>query len=73
MGGRLGSGRELAGLSSLNGFTLDTNIQAWLFSILHNQFHTPYWESRREVEDQVAFIPPSSPRSVPSPAALRIG
>jgi RNA polymerase sigma-70 factor, ECF subfamily len=39
------------GLSNLNRFEAGTNIQAWLFTILRNQFHTAYRKRRREVED----------------------
>jgi RNA polymerase sigma-70 factor, ECF subfamily len=39
------------GLSNLHRFEAGTNIQAWLFTILRNQFHTAYRKRRREVED----------------------
>ena len=39
------------GLSHLDSFTPGTNMQAWLFTILRNQFHTGYRKRRREVED----------------------
>ena len=39
------------GLSHLDSFTPGTNMQAWLFTILRNQFHTAYRKRRREVED----------------------
>ena len=39
------------GLSHLNKFTPGTNMQAWLLTILRNQFHTAYRKRRREVED----------------------
>jgi RNA polymerase sigma-70 factor (ECF subfamily) len=39
------------GLSHLDSFTPGTNMQAWLFTILRNQFHTRYRKRRREVED----------------------
>jgi RNA polymerase sigma-70 factor (ECF subfamily) len=39
------------GLSNLHRFQPGTSIQAWLFTILRNQFHTHYRKSRREVED----------------------
>ncbi|QRM33129.1 sigma-70 family RNA polymerase sigma factor [Microvirga sp. VF16] len=39
------------GLSHLDSFTSGTNMQAWLFTILRNQFHTVYRKRRREVED----------------------
>ena len=32
-------------------FTPGTNLQAWLFTILRNQFHSNYRKRRREVED----------------------
>jgi RNA polymerase sigma-70 factor (ECF subfamily) len=39
------------GLAHIDQFQPDTNIQAWLFTILRNQFHTFYRKRRREVED----------------------
>ncbi len=39
------------GLTYINQFQPGTNIQAWLFTILRNQFHTFYRKRRREVED----------------------
>jgi RNA polymerase sigma-70 factor, ECF subfamily len=39
------------GLSYLDKFTPGTNMQAWLLTILRNQFHTAYRKRRREVED----------------------
>src|SRR5687767_2192158 len=39
------------GLSSLDSFTPGTNLQAWLFTILRNQFYTSLRRGRREVED----------------------
>ena len=39
------------GLSHLDKFTPGTNMQAWLFTILRNQFHSAYRKRRREVED----------------------
>ena len=39
------------GLTYIQQFQPDTNIQAWLFTILRNQFHTLYRKRRREVED----------------------
>ncbi len=39
------------GLAYINQFQPGTNIQAWLFTILRNQFHTAYRKRRREVED----------------------
>jgi RNA polymerase sigma-70 factor (ECF subfamily) len=39
------------GLTYIQQFRPGTNIQAWLFTILRNQFHTMYRKRRREVED----------------------
>jgi RNA polymerase sigma-70 factor (ECF subfamily) len=39
------------GLAHINQFQPGTNIQAWLFTILRNQFHTGFRKRRREVED----------------------
>ena len=39
------------GLTYINQFQPGTNIQAWLFTILRNQFHTFYRKRRLEVED----------------------
>src|SRR5215203_5731418 len=39
------------GLAHINQFQPGTSIQAWLFTILRNQFHTAYRKRRREVED----------------------
>jgi RNA polymerase sigma-70 factor (ECF subfamily) len=39
------------GLAHINQFQPGTNIQAWLFTILRNQFHTAFRKRRREVED----------------------
>jgi RNA polymerase sigma-70 factor (ECF subfamily) len=39
------------GLGHIQQFQPGTNIQAWLFTILRNQFHTLYRKRRREVED----------------------
>jgi RNA polymerase sigma-70 factor, ECF subfamily len=39
------------GLSHLHSFTPGTNLQAWLFTILRNQFHTAFRRRKREVED----------------------
>jgi RNA polymerase sigma-70 factor (ECF subfamily) len=39
------------GLTYIQQFQPGTNIQAWLFTILRNQFHTLYRKRRREVED----------------------
>jgi RNA polymerase sigma-70 factor (ECF subfamily) len=41
----------LRGLGNLDRFEVGTNIQAWLFTILRNQFHTAYRKKKREVED----------------------
>ena len=39
------------GLTYIPQFQPGTNIQAWLFTILRNQFHTLYRKRGREVED----------------------
>ncbi len=39
------------GLTNLDRFEPGTSMQAWLFTILRNQFHTAYRKKRREVED----------------------
>ena len=39
------------GLTYIQQFQPGTNTQAWLFTILRNQFHTMYRKRRREVED----------------------
>jgi RNA polymerase sigma-70 factor (ECF subfamily) len=39
------------GLSNLDQFEPGTSMQAWLFTILRNQFHTTYRKKRREIED----------------------
>jgi RNA polymerase sigma-70 factor (ECF subfamily) len=39
------------GLSNLERFEPGTNMQAWLFTILRNLFHTEYRRRKREVED----------------------
>jgi RNA polymerase sigma-70 factor (ECF subfamily) len=39
------------GLSNLERFQPGTNMQAWLFTILRNLFHSEYRKRRREVED----------------------
>jgi len=39
------------GLDHLHSFTPGTNLQAWLFTILRNQFHTSFRRRKREVED----------------------
>ncbi len=38
-------------LSNIDRFQPGTNLQAWMFTILRNQFHTAYRKRRREVED----------------------
>ncbi len=39
------------GLTYIQQFQPGTNIQAWLFAILRNQFHTLHRKRKREVED----------------------
>jgi RNA polymerase sigma-70 factor, ECF subfamily len=39
------------GLTHLDSFTPGTSLQAWLFTILRNQFHTAFRRRKREVED----------------------
>jgi RNA polymerase sigma-70 factor, ECF subfamily len=39
------------GLSHIDQFQPGTSMQAWLFTILRNQFHTGYHRRQREVED----------------------
>src|SRR3954463_8749581 len=39
------------GLTHIESFQPGTNLQAWLFTILRNQFHTSYRKRKREVED----------------------
>src|SRR5918993_4939115 len=41
----------MRGLNKLDTFTPGTNLQAWLFTILRNQFYTSLRRGRREVED----------------------
>lgn len=41
----------LRALTNLHRFERGTNLQAWMFTILRNQFHTDYRKSKREVED----------------------
>jgi RNA polymerase sigma-70 factor (ECF subfamily) len=41
----------LRGLRHLDSFEPGTNMQAWLFTILRNQFHTSFRKRKREVED----------------------
>lgn len=38
-------------LTHLDKFAPGTNLQAWMFTILRNQFHSNYRKRRREVED----------------------
>src|SRR3954454_11633872 len=38
------------GLAYINQFQPGTNIQAWLFTILRNQFHTAFRKRRRELK-----------------------
>ncbi len=38
-------------LSNIERFQPGTNLRAWMFTILRNQFHTAYRKRRREVED----------------------
>jgi RNA polymerase sigma-70 factor, ECF subfamily len=39
------------GLAHIEQFQPGTNMQAWLFTILRNQFYTAHRKTRREVED----------------------
>lgn len=41
----------LRALSNLHRFEIGTNLNAWLFTILRNLFHSEYRKRRREVED----------------------
>ena len=41
----------LRALTNINSFEPGTNLQAWLFTILRNQFRSEYRKRRREVED----------------------
>ncbi|HEY8380957.1 MAG TPA: sigma-70 family RNA polymerase sigma factor [Microvirga sp.] len=41
----------LRALANISRFQPGTNLQAWMFTILRNQFHTTYRRRRREVED----------------------
>jgi RNA polymerase sigma-70 factor, ECF subfamily len=44
-------GALLRGLENLDKFQPGTSMQAWLFTILRNQFYTDMRRSRREVDD----------------------
>ena len=46
----------LRGLANLDRFEPGTNLQAWLFTILRNQFHSIHRKRRREVEDPEGLI-----------------
>jgi RNA polymerase sigma-70 factor (ECF subfamily) len=37
--------------ASIDRFQRGTNLEAWLFTILHNRFHSEYRSRKREVED----------------------
>jgi|GEM_PF-5909973 len=41
----------LRALANIDRFELGTNLNAWLFTILRNLFHSEYRKRRREVED----------------------
>src|SRR4026209_499544 len=41
----------LRALSNIDSFQPGTNLSAWLFTILRNQFRSEYRKRRREVED----------------------
>ena len=43
-------------LSNLDKFERGTNMRAWLFTILRNQFYTAYRKKSREVEDPEGII-----------------
>src|SRR5829696_3235625 len=46
----------MRGLNKLDTFTPGTDLQAWLFTILRNQFYTSLRKRRREVEDPDGLI-----------------
>lgn len=46
----------LRALTHLDHFERGTNLQAWLFTILRNLFHSDYRKRRREVEDPEGVI-----------------
>ena len=48
-------------LANIDSFEPGTNLPAWLFTILRNQFLTQYRKRRREVEDGAGVSP--QPRS----------
>jgi RNA polymerase sigma-70 factor (ECF subfamily) len=41
----------LRGIENIDRFQPGTNMQAWLFTILRNQFYTDFRRRRREIED----------------------
>src|ERR1043165_10284860 len=47
----LGQDTLLRALSHIDRFERGTNLNAWLFTILRNLFHSEYRKRRREVED----------------------
>jgi RNA polymerase sigma-70 factor (ECF subfamily) len=49
------------GLTYIQQFQPGTNIQAWLFTILRNQFHTLHRKRKREVEDPDGASRPAYP------------
>ena len=53
------------GLAHINQFQPGTNIQAWLFTILRNQFHTAFRKRRRKWKTRMAASQPALP-SFPS-------